>query len=241
MNRGTSEAVGSCPAVIPRPGSCRSDRDPFHNVLPRRNAFRTVSHDRVVSGIYLFGGISKKPTSDYPSPMQRQTWQSWSDDGLCERHRVTREACFMCRVVLVILTLISATAATTNASEQARFVDVYLIGGQSNATLRGYMANLPKEVVSDPRVSKGCGLIQDIYLIFYDHESIGRAEIISCTLCHEWRTPEVSNTVQPSIPAPNCLASSECACLHDGRGRRLTRSVRTREDSQTCPLHPLGK
>jgi hypothetical protein len=30
-------------------------------VLPRRNAFRTVSHDRVVSGIYLFGGICKKP------------------------------------------------------------------------------------------------------------------------------------------------------------------------------------
>ena len=30
-------------------------------MLPRRNVFRTVSHDRVVSGIYLFGGICKKP------------------------------------------------------------------------------------------------------------------------------------------------------------------------------------
>jgi hypothetical protein len=39
-------------------------------VLPRRNAFRTVSHDRVVSGIYLFGGYAKNPYLwDVPTPL----------------------------------------------------------------------------------------------------------------------------------------------------------------------------
>jgi Carbohydrate esterase, sialic acid-specific acetylesterase len=56
------------------------------------------------------------------------------------------------RVVLVALASLSATAAISPGTEPARPIDVYLIGGQSNATGQEYMANLPGEFVPDPRV-----------------------------------------------------------------------------------------
>lgn len=58
----------------------------------------------------------------------------------------------MSRVVLVALASLSATAAFSPGTEPARPIDIYLIGGQSNATGQGYMANLPEDFVPDPRV-----------------------------------------------------------------------------------------
>ena len=58
----------------------------------------------------------------------------------------------MSRVVLVALTFLSASASITPGDEPDRPIDVYLIGGQSNATGQGYMVNLPKDAAPDPRV-----------------------------------------------------------------------------------------
>ena len=58
----------------------------------------------------------------------------------------------MSRVVLMALTFLSASPAVAAAAEPARPIDVYLIGGQSNATGQGYLVNLPKGFAPDPRV-----------------------------------------------------------------------------------------
>ena len=55
----------------------------------------------------------------------------------------------MSRFVLA-LTLLSAS--TTPGAEPGKPIDVFLIGGQSNATGQGYMKNLPKDFSPDARV-----------------------------------------------------------------------------------------
>ena len=58
----------------------------------------------------------------------------------------------MRRVVFVALMLSSASVTPTPGAEPGGPIDVYLIGGQSNATGQGYLANLPKDFAADPRV-----------------------------------------------------------------------------------------
>ena len=52
----------------------------------------------------------------------------------------------------VLMSLALVVLVTSIAAAASQPVDVYLIGGQSNATGQGYLANLPKEVVPDTRV-----------------------------------------------------------------------------------------
>lgn len=58
----------------------------------------------------------------------------------------------MNRVLLALLALLPVSAALSSAAEAGKPIDVYLIGGQSNATGQGYLANLPKDVVPNSRV-----------------------------------------------------------------------------------------
>jgi hypothetical protein len=54
--------------------------------------------------------------------------------------------------ILTILVFLATSSAFTSAADPPKPIDVYLIGGQSNATGQGYLANLPKDVVPDTRV-----------------------------------------------------------------------------------------
>ncbi len=55
-------------------------------------------------------------------------------------------------LIQVVVTLFLFCATTASGAEPAKPIDVYLIGGQSNATGQGYMANLPQGVVPDTHV-----------------------------------------------------------------------------------------
>jgi hypothetical protein len=57
----------------------------------------------------------------------------------------------MQRFKLLILVLLLATTTQT-LGDPSKTIDVYLIGGQSNATGQGYLANLPRNVAPDSRV-----------------------------------------------------------------------------------------
>jgi hypothetical protein len=58
----------------------------------------------------------------------------------------------MSRFVFLFLSLACASAGLASGAEAGKPVDVFLIGGQSNATGQGYLANLPKGVTPDARV-----------------------------------------------------------------------------------------
>jgi hypothetical protein len=60
---------------------------------------------------------------------------------------------FLCMAgALAASTTPAASSSSQSATSERRPVDVYLIGGQSNATGQGYMANLPQGVTPDQRV-----------------------------------------------------------------------------------------
>jgi hypothetical protein len=58
-------------------------------------------------------------------------------------HAMVVAAAFLC---------MAGASPAQSATPERKPVDVYLIGGQSNATGQGYLANLPQGVVPDPRV-----------------------------------------------------------------------------------------
>ena len=58
----------------------------------------------------------------------------------------------MHRLVIAFVAFAIGLSAFGPAAEAGKPIDVYLIGGQSNATGQGYMANLPKDVSPDGRV-----------------------------------------------------------------------------------------
>ena len=58
----------------------------------------------------------------------------------------------MKQITFTCLIAFALSAGPLPAVELAKPIDVYLIGGQSNATGQGYLANLPKDVLPDQRV-----------------------------------------------------------------------------------------
>jgi len=55
-------------------------------------------------------------------------------------------------VAAVAFVCLAVSSSSQSAASERKPVDVYLIGGQSNATGQGYMANLPQGVAPDQRV-----------------------------------------------------------------------------------------
>jgi hypothetical protein len=55
-------------------------------------------------------------------------------------------------IAAVTFLCLAAPSSSRSATSERKPVDVYLIGGQSNATGQGYMANLPQGVKPDQRV-----------------------------------------------------------------------------------------